>query len=69
MGTADVRGRVGAQPVLDTRAATLPNSRAEKRSGGPRECPAGTELEQSQPVGVGVSPASSGNTTGAILFF
>lgn len=60
----------GGWPVLtlNTGVATLRNFRAEKRSGGPRECPAGTGLEQSQPVGVGVSPASSGNTIGAIFF-
>lgn len=60
----------GGWPVLrlNSGAAPLPNFRAEKRSGGPRECPAGTELAQSQPVGVVLSPASSGNTIGAIFF-
>lgn len=64
------RGGGGRWPVLrpNSGAAPLPNFRAEKRSGGPRECPAGTELAQSQPVGVVVSPASSGTTIGAIFF-
>lgn len=37
-------GQGGGQPVLNTRAATLPNARAEKRSGGQGSA----QLEQSR---------------------